>query len=710
MFTKKLLSKAQSLLMLLFFLTSSAALFAAEKRIIAHEMVSMSSDLSLPDRPLDTWRQRYQVAAQLGVNELTMFMESGNSVDMDKYIASAKYAATIPGFSISMCICLPRCKLDKGWLETIKKWCDAAAHNPGFANVDGRPVIWTYHAGAFPLAEWKAFMDKLHAQGYNPYFIADMFAFAANKPREYLKQVDEWAEVMDSLYMFGNNAKPEHIEAMIKATFKARKNKGGSRMIVGTVGNGYWRWGNDKQSQSQLYDGTGKYELNWQRIVDKRDDYDWVHLSTWNDYLEHTMNEPTRNNNGIYGELLKEYGVRFRGGTPTEPTRYWVTAPAELRNGPGGLNEYIYELRATGLNAERAVTGSIVFMDDCGTVIRTEKALLSATSPVFRFSWEPKLNEFGNAKYFIMNATVDESGQALSGSLPIPLWPATESRIMYKTPRSLRLLPPDQIPLAPRINVSSQGEMRVTPLPNADDGSVRVDILYDMYSKGAEGVNLGPVIKGVRQLPEFEPYDPYYFKRGFRQAAIITRDGRVAWAKPIWIDHDLPPIRKEVPPFDLKKITDRPFFPVKINFQPAGTKIPAGYIADTGRPFGHRGNGRYYGWSRDVTAFTRERHMSDDPVYDTMIPLQYYLSRWDWSMALPDGLYHIKLGMGDSAFKNTSAIRVNGIRLSDPTPGLVGSDDYEVTTTVTGNLLKITAEPGDDGRLNYLEISPATAP
>src|SRR4051812_41836662 len=43
-------------------------------------------------------------------------------------------------------------------------------------------------------------------------------------------------------------------------------------------------------------------------------------------------------------------------------------------------------------------------------------------------------------------------------------------------------------------------------------------------------------------------------------------------------------------------------FQLDVNFQPASSVTPQGYVADSGATFGDRGNGSSYGWSRDLTS------------------------------------------------------------------------------------------------------------
>src|SRR4051812_39544433 len=54
-------------------------------------------------------------------------------------------------------------------------------------------------------------------------------------------------------------------------------------------------------------------------------------------------------------------------------------------------------------------------------------------------------------------------------------------------------------------------------------------------------------------------------------------------------------------------------FNAKINFQPSSvstSKLQSGYVADTGKKYGSRGNGLTYGWSADETSGMKVRNSS----------------------------------------------------------------------------------------------------
>ncbi|MEO6436719.1 MAG: Ig-like domain-containing protein, partial [Tepidisphaeraceae bacterium] len=89
-------------------------------------------------------------------------------------------------------------------------------------------------------------------------------------------------------------------------------------------------------------------------------------------------------------------------------------------------------------------------------------------------------------------------------------------------------------------------------------------------------------------------------------------------------------------------------FTALINFQPAGSPVPAGYLADAGLVFADRGNGFSYGWDAANTAGLRDRESASSPDqrYDTLAHTQQTTNR-TWEMAVPAGDYVVRLVAGD---------------------------------------------------------------
>lgn len=150
-----------------------------------------------------------------------------------------------------------------------------------------------------------------------------------------------------------------------------------------------------------------------------------------------------------------------------------------------------------------------------------------------------------------------------------------------------------------------------------------------------------------------------------------------------------------------------PAWPLKVNFQPAASAVPAGYLADTGAVFAARGNGASYGWLGTANPDARDRGVDPDQRYDTFTHLQKTVAR-TWEAAVPNGTYQVRLVLGDAAYADqTSNVVVEGTRQADP-DGVDRFDDYLVTVTVIDGRLTIAPDGNQlaGAKLCFIEIMP----
>ncbi len=160
---------------------------------------------------------------------------------------------------------------------------------------------------------------------------------------------------------------------------------------------------------------------------------------------------------------------------------------------------------------------------------------------------------------------------------------------------------------------------------------------------------------------------------------------------------------------------------LKINFQPADSAVPNGYLPDSGASYGAR-NALNYGWISPTTsqplnlsAQTRDRNVVTDQRLDTLIIMEPGSGspssiRGVWEIAVPNGVYAIKVVVGDPAFANSvHNLFVEGtLAVSAFVPsGSNGSATRhrEATVVVAVNDGKLTlASSADQTKLNYVEI------
>ena len=95
-----------------------------------------------------------------------------------------------------------------------------------------------------------------------------------------------------------------------------------------------------------------------------------------------------------------------------------------------------------------------------------------------------------------------------------------------------------------------------------------------------------------------------------------------------------------------------------INFQPAASVIPTGYLPDYGDLYGDRGSGLTYGWNNTHTDNPRERELNSDQRLDTIM---HFHAGGAWEIAAPAGEYAVEVTIGDPAFASTYTINVEGV-------------------------------------------------
>jgi len=153
-------------------------------------------------------------------------------------------------------------------------------------------------------------------------------------------------------------------------------------------------------------------------------------------------------------------------------------------------------------------------------------------------------------------------------------------------------------------------------------------------------------------------------------------------------------------------------FRVNINFQPARVEIPAGYLVDSGRVFGDRGNGYSYGWiARNAT--TRDRNATDSPDqrYDTLIHLQrpeVCGGSCTWEIAVPNGSYTVRLVAGDPKFTDSVyRLNVEGVLAIDGAPNSNQRwlEGVVTVTVMDGRLTVSSAEGAVNNKLSFIEIT-----
>jgi len=152
-------------------------------------------------------------------------------------------------------------------------------------------------------------------------------------------------------------------------------------------------------------------------------------------------------------------------------------------------------------------------------------------------------------------------------------------------------------------------------------------------------------------------------------------------------------------------------FSARINFQPAGVPIPAGYVADTGTVYGLKAGGLTYGWNvSNANAKDRNSALSPDQRYDTLNFLQKAGAGTTWELAVPNGTYRVKIVSGDPLYTNgIHKISAEGVSTVNGTPTTASRwiTGTRTVTVIDGRLTVRAAAGASEAKINFIEVATA---
>jgi uncharacterized delta-60 repeat protein len=173
-----------------------------------------------------------------------------------------------------------------------------------------------------------------------------------------------------------------------------------------------------------------------------------------------------------------------------------------------------------------------------------------------------------------------------------------------------------------------------------------------------------------------------------------------------------PSDRYEIGSFKDRVVTIADNDSMGINFAPAGSTEYAGYALETGRAFGPKLGGASFGWDADNTANVRQRNSagSPDARYDTYNHMQKNGANRKWEIAVPNGMYTVRLVAGDAeATDSVHHMSLEGQMVLSGTP--TGDVRWFRSTTnvlVTDGRLTLTNAAGAvNNKIAFLDIKAA---
>lgn len=145
-------------------------------------------------------------------------------------------------------------------------------------------------------------------------------------------------------------------------------------------------------------------------------------------------------------------------------------------------------------------------------------------------------------------------------------------------------------------------------------------------------------------------------------------------------------------------------FRVAVNFQPGSAAPPAGFVPDTGRPFGDRGNDLVYGWDTDRSSQTRSDNWLVTFGTEQGVTRLRAGNGAVWRMAVPEGVYTVTAHTGASEEASNALLRFNGEILLDRNIGIQTYAEGSLTLPVADGEIVISSHR-NTASLLYLEIN-----
>jgi hypothetical protein len=206
-------------------------------------------------------------------------------------------------------------------VETMTAWIeylvDRYASHPAYLRVGGRPVILVYTASNLSTAEWTSVIARVHASGRHPLVIGDFYQFPLLEP------LDGAYDYLTVWYSGDELLRRNRLESLRVRTYSLLRPGDRRRIWAATVSPGY----DDSNVASRTRhtvvprDGARLYDLMWSTVLDTA--ADWVIITTWNEWFEHTAIEPGEKDGTLMLDRTRfwtaEFKRRSRAVEPRDP-------------------------------------------------------------------------------------------------------------------------------------------------------------------------------------------------------------------------------------------------------------------------------------------------------------------------------------------------------------------------------------------------------
>lgn len=231
----------------------------------------------------------------------------GPGSDTDANLRTLLDVAQAEGFRVTIYF---ETLTDDGGLPAheITRWLRYAVRaygdHPAFARIDGRPVIVLWASSAVPLETWRECLEQVRSEGLEVFTLGMGYSLAN-------------LAVFDGLHEYGVFTLAD-LETTVAATgagvhhYSLLDDEPTSRLWAATVQPGYDdRLIPGREGLLQERGGGASYRRTWEAALASQPD--WIFITTWNEWWEHTHIEPSRDFGEQYLDITREYAARWKG-------------------------------------------------------------------------------------------------------------------------------------------------------------------------------------------------------------------------------------------------------------------------------------------------------------------------------------------------------------------------------------------------------------
>jgi hypothetical protein len=242
----------------------------------------------------------------------------------------------------------------QAFADYLKRW----GHHPNTCLVGDKPVIFIYNSRPRSLAEWQRIIDALKDKGLAAYWLVQ--PMGEGTLWENPKTLDDNLAVFDGFYDFGiNGFSPAQMRERLANGQQALNRRRPGGLLVAGITQGYLGNGN---SFYRPYLNTGTLRNTWDAALASA--AQWVCLTTWNDYVEHTHFEPSVVNRDALLRINRDFVARWRHEpVPPRPPQVFVSYHEEASLG----DDWTLEVLSLSYTTDPAAL-RVRLLDDKGQV------------------------------------------------------------------------------------------------------------------------------------------------------------------------------------------------------------------------------------------------------------------------------------------------------------------------------------------------------